>query len=414
MDIEVCMPDIGMKCAEVIEVLVQVGDKVIKEDGLVSIESHKSVLEIPSPVSGIIKNIYVKIGDTISVNKLMMIIAESCDKNNLIKTNKINNNCIVNSADQLNINNSINSDNNYQDKEIYASPIVRRMARKLNINLLDIAGSGRKGCVTKEDITKYNTIHNDINIYNTKDILVKQDNLKNKNDDPEYQLLTGIQKISGSRLLNNWKNIPHVTQFDETDITELEDFRKLYNSRNLANKNFQKISLLSFIVKSVVHVLLKYPRFNSVLDVNKNSIILNKNINIGIAVDTQDGLLVPVLKNLKYKNVSEISYEIFDLANKAKNNQLSVLEMQGGSFTISSLGGIGGTGFTPIINAPESCILGISKATIKPIWINNKFRPRLMLPFSLSYDHRVIDGADGARFTNFLGLLLSDIRTLLV
>ncbi|VFP77710.1 2-oxo acid dehydrogenase subunit E2 [Buchnera aphidicola] len=414
MDIEVCMPDIGMKCAEVIEILVQVGDKVIKEDGLVSVESHKSVLEIPSPVSGIIKKIYIKIGDTVSVNKLMMTIVESCYKNNLIKNNEINNNCVVNSNDQLNTNNSINSDNNYQDKEIYASPIVRRMARKLSINLLDVEGSGRKERVTKEDIEKYNIAHNDISVYNTKDVLVKQDNLNNKNDDPEYQLLTGIQKISGSRLLNNWKNIPHVTQFDETDITELEDFRKLYNSRNLANKNFQKISLLSFIVKSIVHVLLKYPRFNSILDVNKNSIILNKNINIGIAVDTQDGLLVPVLKNLKYKNISEISYEIFNLAHKAKNNQLSVLEMQGGGFTISSLGGIGGTGFTPIINAPESCILGISKATIKPIWINNKFSPRLMLPFSLSYDHRVIDGADGARFTNFLGLLLSDIRNLLV
>ncbi|MGI4816766.1 MAG: 2-oxo acid dehydrogenase subunit E2 [Janthinobacterium lividum] len=414
MDIEVCMPDIGMKCAEVIEILVQVGDKVIKEDGLVSIESHKSVLEIPSPVSGIIKKICIKVGDTVSVNKLIMIIAENCYKKNLIKKNKINDNCIANSADKLNTNNSINSDDKYQDKEIYASPVVRRIARKLSINLLNVKGSGKKGCITKEDIKKYNIVHNDINVYNTEDILVKQDNLNNKNDDQEYQLLTNIQKISGSRLLNNWKNIPHVTQFDETDITELEDFRKLYNSRNLANKNFQKISLLSFIVKSVVHVLLKYPRFNSILDVNKNGIILNKNINIGVAVDTQAGLLVPVLKNLKYKNISEISYEIFSLAQKAKNNQLSILEMQGGGFTVSSLGGISGTGFTPIINAPESCILGVSKATIKPIWINNKFCPRLILPFSLSYDHRVIDGADGARFTNFLGLLLSDIRILLV
>ncbi|VFP85796.1 Dihydrolipoyllysine-residue acetyltransferase component of pyruvate dehydrogenase complex [Buchnera aphidicola (Cinara pseudotaxifoliae)] len=414
MDVEVCMPDIGMKCAEVIEILVQVGDKVIKEDGLVSVESHKSVLEIPSPVSGIIKKICIKVGESVPVNKLMIVITKSCYTNNLIKKNKINNGCIVNKRDQLNINNSVSSKNNYQNEKIYASPIVRRIARTLNINLLDVHGSGKKGCITKKDLKKYNILNDNGIVYHTNDTSLKEDNLNGKNSNQEYQLLTNIQKISGSKLLNNWKSIPHVTQFDETDITDLEEFRKSYNSRNVTNKNFQKISLLSFIVKSVVHVLLKYPRFNSVLDVKKNGIILNNNINIGIAVDTQVGLLVPVLKNLKYKNISEISCEIFNLAQKAKNNQLNISEMQDGSFTISSLGGIGGTGFTPIINAPESCILGVSKATIKPVWINNKFCPRLILPFSLSYDHRVIDGADGARFTNFLGFLLSEVKNLLV
>ncbi|VFP81056.1 Dihydrolipoyllysine-residue acetyltransferase component of pyruvate dehydrogenase complex [Buchnera aphidicola (Cinara kochiana kochiana)] len=415
MKVEVCMPDVGVKSVEIIEILVKIGDKVKKEDSLISVESHKSVLEIPAPVSGIIKKICVKVGDKLSVNKLIMIL-KNIDKNKDFNKNNINNNYVSN-LDQLNLQNPLDCKNNDIGiiNDIYASPKVRRIARLLNINLLNVIGSGSKGRITCEDVKKYSTqVSNNLNLYDTQCSDLKNDDINHINDDQEFQLLTNIQRISGTRLLNNWKSIPHVTQFDETDITDLEDFRKLYNSRNLNNKNFRKISLLSFLVKSVVHTLLKYPRFNSILHASKNGIIVKKNINIGIAVDTKEGLLVPVLKNLKYKNIGEISYEICHIVQKAKNNQLNISDMSNGTFTISSLGGIGGTGFTPIINAPEACILGVSKATIKPIWNQKKFYPRLILPFSLSYDHRIIDGADGVRFTNFLSQLLSDVRTLLV
>ncbi|VFP83625.1 2-oxo acid dehydrogenase subunit E2 [Buchnera aphidicola] len=415
MNVEVFMPDIGVESVEIIEILVQIGDEIKKEDSLISVESHKSVLEIPSPISGIVKKICIKVGDKLSVNTLIMVL-KNIDQNKYSKKNNINNH-YVNSSDQLNVTNVLDDkDNNISViEDIYASPKVRRIARLLKINLSKLTGSGPKGRITCEDVKKYSIqVSNNSYLHHNKNSNFKNDHITHINDDEEHQLLTNIQCISGNRLLNNWKNIPHVTQFDEADITDLEDFRKLYNSRNLNNKSVQKISMLSFLVKSVVHALLQYPRFNSILHSSKNSIVLKKNINIGIAVDTKEGLLVPVLKNLKDKNISEISYEIFNLVQKAKNNQLNISDMNNGSFTISSLGGIGGTGFTPIINAPEACILGVSKATIKPIWNIKKFYPRLILPFSLSYDHRIIDGADGVRFTNFLGQLLSDIRTLLV
>ncbi|VFP78122.1 Dihydrolipoyllysine-residue acetyltransferase component of pyruvate dehydrogenase complex [Buchnera aphidicola (Cinara cuneomaculata)] len=416
MDVEVYVPDIGVKSVEVIEILVKIGDEVKKEDGLISVESNKSVLEIPSPFSGIIKKISVNVGDKLSVNNLIMIL-ENTDSNQYLTTNTINDSNLYD-REQLNTPHLLDQKNiiNNVINDIYASPKVRRIARLLNINLLNLTGSGSKGRITCKDIEKYNMkqMSNTLCEHNTGYTDSNHKNIDHIDDNQSYQSLTKIQRISGNRLLNNWKNIPHVTQFNEADITDLEDFRKLYNSRYLHDKSYKKISILSFLVKSVIRALLEYPRFNSVLHSSNNSIILKKNINIGIAVDTKDGLLVPVLKNLKNKNISEISYKIFDIVQKAKNNKLDIHDMKDGSFTISSLGGIGGTGFTPIINAPEACILGISKATIKPIWNQKKFYPRLILPFSLSYDHRIIDGADGVRFTNFLVQLLSDIRTLLM
>ncbi|VFP88146.1 Dihydrolipoyllysine-residue acetyltransferase component of pyruvate dehydrogenase complex [Buchnera aphidicola (Cinara piceae)] len=414
MDIEVCVPDIGVDVVEVVEILVKKGEKVEKESSLISVEGHKSVLEIPSPISGIIKKICVKVGDKLSINQLIVIL-DSVSKNKCTKKNNVNNVTIdnIDTFNALNSNEVLDSKNDNKQfiKQIYASPNVRRFARKLNIKLSNIKGSGRKGRIIREDVYKYNLLNNNT-IYN--DNSINKKTIKNLDDKNEYKLLTPIQRVSGNNLLNNWKNIPHVTQFDEADITDLENFRKLYNSRISKNEIYRKISLLSFLVKSVVYTLIKYPRLNSVLDASKKSILLKKDINIGIAVDTKDGLLVPVLKHLQYKNICEISIDINNIVKKAKNNQLKISEMSGGSFTISSLGGIGGTGFTPIINSPEVGILGISKAVLKPVWNQKKFYPRLILPFSLSYDHRVIDGADGVRFTTFLSYVLSDIRNLLI
>ncbi|ABJ90608.1 2-oxo acid dehydrogenase subunit E2 [Buchnera aphidicola] len=417
MDVEVRVPDIGIKDVEVIEIFVKKGDIVSKEDSLISVEGHKSVLEIPSPISGIIKKICTQVGDKLSIDKLILIINNN-QENNISKKN--NKDYIQNSIDYLNHTNNNNKDIKYlnekNNKNIHASPYIRRFARILDINLLYINGSGKKGRIVKKDIEKYDFLNKNINNnFIEKNNCLTELNTKNIDNKSINQPLTRIQRISGKNLLNNWNNIPHVTQFDEADITELEDFRKSYNLNQLnKNKSFQKVSLLSFLVKSVIHALLKYPRFNSILDKSKKNIIIKKDINIGIAVDTHDGLLVPVLKSLKNKTIYEISNNIFNVVTKTKNNQLCTSEMTDGSFTISSLGGIGGIGFTPIINAPEVCILGISKADIKPVWNKKKFYPRLILPFSISYDHRVIDGADGVRFTTFLKDILSDIRILLM
>ncbi|VAX76437.1 2-oxo acid dehydrogenase subunit E2 [Buchnera aphidicola] len=417
MDVEVCVPDIGVDHVEVIEVLVKIGDTIKKEDSLVSVEGHKSVLEIPSPVSGIVKKIFVKVGDILSVNKLILIV----DENEIIASQK---EVLENNFFSKSLHDSDNKYINYDKKSIfdgkkiqnnyYASPNIRRIARILNINLLSISGSGSKGRITKEDINRYIKLNKNTNTQKKIVSTSEKDNISMIKNIHEYKELTNIQKISGKNLLNNWKNIPHVTQFDEADITDLENFRNLYNSKQSTDKNYCKISLLSFLVKAAIATLLKYPRFNSILDTSKKGIILKKDINIGIAVETSEGLLVPVLKNLIHKNIMAISSDIQTIVNRAKKNTLSSLDMSNGSFTISSLGGIGGTGFTPIINSPESSILGVSRASIKPIWNKKKFSPRLILPFSLSYDHRIIDGADGVRFTTFFSQLLSDIRNLLI
>ncbi|VFP79149.1 2-oxo acid dehydrogenase subunit E2 [Buchnera aphidicola] len=414
MDIEVCVPDIGVDCVEVVEIFVKKGEAVEKESSLISVEGHKSVLEIPSPSSGVIKKIFVKVGEKLLINQLILVL-DSFNQSNILKENNTSKfkRDSSDTFDLLKNNELLNLKNNDNKSIKYtsASPNIRRFARELNINLSHIKGSGRKGRIILEDLHKYNLLKN--NSFQNKSNIEKNfvNNINNQN---KHENLTSIQRMSGNNLLNNWKNIPHVTQFDEADITDLENFRKLYNSHVSQKSIYKKISLLSFLVKSVTYALIKYPRLNSILDASKKSIILKKDINIGIAVDTKDGLLVPVLKNLKYKSISEISIDINNIVKKAKNNQLKISEMSEGSFTISSLGGIGGTGFTPIINAPEVGILGISKAVLKPIWNKKKFYPRLMLPFSLSYDHRVIDGAEGVYFTTFLGYILSDIRNLLI
>jgi pyruvate dehydrogenase E2 component (dihydrolipoamide acetyltransferase) len=297
----------------------------------------------------------------------------------------------------------------------HASPAVRRVSRELGVDLTQVKGSGPKGRILKEDVQVY-----------VKSALAKQKSGPapglilpetqaidfSKFGEIETQPLSNIKTLSGSHLHSSWLKIPHVTQFDEADITELEEFRK-EQTQEVKEQGF-KLTLLAFMIKATVIALKRFPQFNSSLDPSGENLIIKKYYNIGFAVDTPTGLVVPVIKNVEQKGLFELAQELDTLSAKARDRRLSKTDMEGGTFTISSLGGIGGTWFTPIINSPEVAIVGVSRADIKPVYIDGKFVPRLILPFSLSYDHRVIDGADGVRFTNYLSSELSDIRKLLL
>ncbi|QCI17408.1 dihydrolipoamide acetyltransferase [Buchnera aphidicola (Aphis helianthi)] len=385
------MPDVGLDEVEVIEILVKLNEEVQIEQGLISVEGEKSSMEIPSPISGIVKEIKVKVGDKVVTDSMIMIFKTSDTESNNQKKVDVN----VSKIESPTIDTIINTENNI----VHATPSVRRLARDLNIDLNHIIGSGRKNRILKNDIELY-----------TKSIL-------NHSKKPQVEKIkiNNLQKVIGNNLHNNWVNIPHVTQFDEVNITTLEEFRKNYNYEEFKkDNNYNNITILVFIIKAVSHALLKFPIFNSSLSIDKKTIILKKYVNIGIAVEIENGLLVPVLKNVNKKNIINISSELILLSNKARKNRLNKLDTQDSCFTISNLGGIGGYWFTPIINAPEVAILGVSQAIIKPTWNGSNFIPSLILPLSLSYDHRVINGADAARFISFLKKLLSDIRLLVM
>ncbi|XBC38360.1 MAG: 2-oxo acid dehydrogenase subunit E2 [Buchnera aphidicola (Floraphis choui)] len=419
MDIEIKIPDIGSDAVVVIEVLVKIGDIVKKDDPLITVEGQKASMEIPSTNFGVVKSIFVKVGQTVKIGSLIALITLLKDDNQFKKKN---NGCLNNKILKVKINrpdHELLEENNFKPELlVHATPVIRRLARQLNINLEKIVGSGRKGRITKEDIVSY-----------TKQVLIRkernfsmQSHLKNHvkdysnkiNNDTELHL-TNIQKASGKKLSKSWSIIPHVTQFDESDITDLEKFRTKYNFELHKNNINSKLTILVFIMKVVAKSLKVFPKFNSVLCTDvKKKLILKKDINIGIAVDTKDGLLVPIINNVNNKDLAELSLELSLISKSARSGTLDISSMIGGSFTISNLGGIGGTGFTPIINYPEVAILGISQALIKPYWNEKKFEPRLMLPLSLSYDHRVIDGAEAVRFITFIKKMLSDIRLLTV
>lgn len=399
MDIEIKLPDIGIDQAEVIDILVNVNDVVQKEQILMIIEGDKASMEIPSIHDGIIKEIKVKITDIVRKDSIIFIM--EITKNTTLSPDNIIDNTMLKC--------------DHTESLFYASPLVRRLARSLEIDLKNIIGSGRKNRIIKKDLDNY-IIQNNILDHHTKSSK-SQDNIIEDFDFSRYgkvdQInLSKIKQISGNLLSKNWSNIPHVTQFDYVDITDLESFRAKYNKTFINSKKI-KITLLSFIVKAVVRGLEKFPYFNSTISVKNKIIFLKKYINIGIAVDTDHGLLVPVIKDVKNKNLSDISNEIFKKSQDARKGKLKISDFQGGCFTISSLGGIGGTFFTPIINSNEAAILGVSKFSYKPIWNGDSFIPKLILPLSLSYDHRIIDGAEGARFITFLNQLLSDTRLLL-
>lgn len=406
MDIEVKMPDIGVDQVEVIEILVNINEKVQIEQGLITVEGEKASMEIPSPISGIVKKIYIKIGDKIQTSSIIMLFHVNENDNSNIQQDSKH---LIKEEKKILKQNVFEKCK--QNTFVHATPVVRRLARNLNIDLRNIIPTGPKNRILKEDI--------ELHKKNIKINAFLENNKKNLNDDNESEIkeieLSHLQKIIGNNLHQNWINIPHVTQFDEVNITTLEKFRQKYNyeTRNKKNEN-SKITILVFIIKIISHALKIFPIFNSSLTANNKKIILKKYINIGVAIDVSGELFVPVLKDVDKKNIQQLSDELRLMSEKARKKNLQTSDMQEGCFTISNLGGIGGSWFSPIINAPEVAILGVSKSNIKPIWNGKEFVPSLMLPLSLSYDHRVINGADAARFITFIGKLLSDIRFLVM
>lgn len=439
---KVLIPDIGdFKDVPVIEVLVKAGDTIEKEDSLVSLESDKATIDIPSPYAGLVKEINVKIGDKVSEGDEVLVMEAAADVETEADTEENDTNVAPKSpdseastvsgpeADAGEKPNAIPENKKSESRsptknvpvnhesfaKAHASPSVRRFARELGVNLHLIAGSGPKQRILKEDVQAYvkaeiaktqggNGAGAALNL-----LPWPQVNFA-KFGPIEVKPLSRIKQISGANLHRNWVMIPHVTQFDEADITDLEALRKETNES--VKKDNVKLTLLAFLMKALIAVLKKFPEFNASLDQNDSEInlIVKNYYHIGFAVDTPNGLMVPVIKDVDQKGVIDIARELNNLSALAREGKLKPDDMQGASFTISSLGGIGGIGFTPIINAPEVAILGVSRASLKPVYRDNQFIPRLMLPFSLSYDHRVIDGASAARFTTHLANVLTDMR----
>ena len=427
---EIKIPDIGdFDSVEVIEIAVSVGDSVEIEDTLITVESDKASMDIPSPNTGEIKEIKVNIGDKVSEGTpiiSLLISKEEVKKDNQVsketeeaeeketpKIEKSENRIAPPPPPKIPETSQLVGQSN--SAKAHASPSVRRFARELGVDLGLVYGTGPKNRISKEDVKAF-----------TKSIM-SGEKLSNKGafttpeippvdfskfGEVEQKPLTRIRRLTGQTLHRSWITIPHVTQFDEADITELEEFRK--SKLKSAEKEGVKLTLVTFLIKAAVVALQKFPEFNSSIEPSGENLIIKKYFHIGVAVNTKNGLLVPVLKDVDKKGLFEIATEITELSNKAREGKISPKDLQGGCFTISSLGGIGGLHFTPIINAPEVAILGVSRAAMKPVYENGIFEPRLILPFALSYDHRVIDGVAGAQFTQFLSTILTDIRHILL
>lgn len=395
---EIKIPDIGdFKDVPVLEILISSGDSVELEQSIMTLESDKATLDIPSPSAGIVKELKVKEGDKVSKGIVFMTMEITADSDSApaVEETVKEPEPVVEKVEEK-----------QEVDDFSAGPAVRKLARDLEIDLTQIKGTGRNGRILKEDIKqaiKTSSSSEGIPTIPAIDF--------NQFGETETTPLSRIKKISGTSLQRSWLNIPHVTQFDEADITELEKFRKELAPE--AQKRELKVTLLSLLMKATVVALKQYPDFNASLDTNQENLILKKYYHIGVAVETPNGLMVPVIKDVDKKGIFELAADLTELSKKARDGKLSPAEMQGASFTISSLGGIGGTAFTPIVNAPEVAILGVSRSKMQPIYQDGEFVPRLMLPLSLSYDHRVIDGAAGARFTRHLSFLLSDARHLL-
>ncbi|NIH16651.1 MAG: dihydrolipoamide acetyltransferase [Buchnera aphidicola (Periphyllus lyropictus)] len=417
MNISIKVPDIGIDQAEVIEVLVKINDKISIEQGLIVVEGEKASIEIPSPEKGIVNSIHVKKGDIVKYNSSILTLKtdinlnEKNNKNDLIDSFDIKKN-----KEKIKFSKEKEKFNNISSF-FHSSPSVKRLCRKFNISIEKIKGTGRKNRILKEDVKNYleklnKNIKNNIK---KKDFLIKDKTELNKNfidKKSEVIFLSKIQQFSNKSFIRNWNEVPHITQFEKVDITKLENFRQKIN-KNCVDLGI-KLTLLTFIIKAVSKNLLKFSKFNSYLHPKKDRIIVNKEINIGIAVNTKNGIIVPVIKNANKKSISEISNEIIYLSKKSQKNKLKLNEMTQGSFTISNLGGFGGNEFTPIINCPEVSILGVSRSKIEPIWKKDRFVPRLLLPLSLSYDHRVINGVDGAIFIKNLNENLSNFYKIII
>jgi len=455
---EARVPDIGgYDDVPVIEVLVAVGDTVDKDQGLVTLESDKATMEVPSPFAGVVKELKVKVGDTLSEGGVVAVI-EAADEaapdkaadqpapeqpvaeapkpaaqeNRTAETTaKVEPVAVPEQRDNIargDVTRSgdtvptparrLDADGLMPDKVPYASPAVRLFARELGVDLSRVPGSARGGRITKEDVQQF-----------VKGALAGGGGVAaggggglnllpwpkvdfSKFGEVEVKPLSKIKKISGANLTRNWAMIPHVTQHDDADVTDLEALRKALNKEN--EKSGVKLTMLAFLMKASVAALQKYPEFNASLDESGENLTLKKYFHIGFAADTPNGLVVPVVRDCDRKGVLEIAQETGELAARAREGKLGPAQMSGGCFSISSLGGIGGTSFTPIVNAPEVAILGVSRSSMKPVWNGKEFAPRLVLPLSLSYDHRVIDGAAAARFTAYLAQLLGDLRRALL
>lgn len=425
------VPDIGGDEVEVTEVLVKVGDKVEAEQSLITVEGDKASMEVPAPFAGTVKVLRVNTGDKVNTGSLIMDFEVTGGGSDAAPAAAKESAAAVASAPASNANKSTaaapspdQGKGEFAENDVYvhATPVIRRLAREFSVNLAKVKGTGRKGRILREDIQAY--LKEAVKRAEAATAAAGGGTLPSllpwpkvdlsKFGDTEEVELGRIQKISGANLHRNWVMVPHVTQFDEADITEVEAFRKQQNAEAEKKKLDVKITPLVFIMKAVAKGLEELPRFNSSLSENAQKLTLKKYINIGVAVDTPNGLVVPVFRDVNKKGIVELSRELAEISKKARTGKLTSSDMQGGCFTISSLGGIGGTAFTPIVNAPEVAILGVSKSSMKPVWNGKEFVSRLMLPLSLSYDHRVIDGAAGARFISFINNVISDIRRLVM
>lgn len=418
---QVLVPDIGdYKGVSVIEVMVKVGDTINAEDTLLTLETDKAAMDVPSPYAGVVKELHVEIGHKVSQGSLILVL-ECADAPSgetapvasasaapvvvvpVVAAAPSAAAIVAQPAPVVSV-----------AGQAHASPAIRRFARELGVDIAQVKGSGEKGRVTRDDVQSF------VKVALAQPKAAAGGNGMQVLDMPvidfakfgaiETKPLSRIQKISGANLHRNWVTIPHVTQFDEADITEMEAFRKQLGAE-YAKQNI-KITPLAFMLKASAAALLKFPKFNASLDAAGENLILKQYVHIGVAVDTPDGLVVPVLRDVDKKGIVQLAQELGEISVKAREKKITAADMQGGCFTISSLGGIGGTAFTPIINAPEVAILGVSRSSMKPVYQDGAFVPRLMLPLSVSYDHRVIDGAAAARFTAYLAQILSDLRRL--
>jgi pyruvate dehydrogenase E2 component (dihydrolipoamide acetyltransferase) len=413
---EISIPDIGGDEVEVTAVLVSVGDSIAEEQDILSVEGDKASMDVPAPFAGVVKEIKVATGDKVSEGSLILVVEVQGAAAPVAAEAPKAAAAAPDDAPKAASAAQLSPSQVSVAGTIKASPSVRRTAREFNLDLAVIPATGIKGRTTKVDVQTY--VKAQLLLAKSGggglQVLASPKVDFAKFGEVEVKPLSRIQKISGPALHRNWVTIPHVTQFDEVDITELEAFRKEQNAIAVKRDLGLKISPLVFMMKAVAKGLQQYPDFNSSLSADGESLILKKYINIGIAVDTPNGLVVPVVKDVLSKGIYDISRELGDISKKARAGKLTSKDMQGGSMTISSLGGIGGTQFTPIVNAPEVAILGVSKSAIKPLWDGKEFQPRLMVPLALSYDHRVIDGAEGARFITAINNYLSDLRTLIL